>query len=148
MSTGVDGDTFLVTAHQDNNEIHGIYGRCIKEKVHPFFVRHSRWVLLAWLVIGALIIWQGPKFFGMTESDFSVPDGTNSKLAIDSYNKNYPNASDSTKLTIILRLQDSQPAGASIINNASREAFESLNATLSAKNVNHLVTSASGYSGT
>jgi uncharacterized membrane protein YdfJ with MMPL/SSD domain len=56
----------------------------------PFLLHYHWYVLAGWLVVLALSAAYGPSFFSLTKSDFSLPAGTPSEVAVKALGALYP----------------------------------------------------------
>lgn len=94
-------------------EENDLFIKILRAYIFPFFLRFHTYICWLWLAIFVICIIYGPAFLSKTRSDLQLPDGAPSKVAINAFVNNYPDASLYPPAFII---SHSKNAGTSIVN--------------------------------
>lgn len=71
----------------------GLYVAFLRKYYFPFILKYSLHIWIAWVAVAIVCAVTGLKFLDNTRSNLSLPPGVPSQVAIDAFQRNYPDVS-------------------------------------------------------
>jgi hypothetical protein len=123
----------------DETGHNGAYDYILRKAYFPFLLRYHKFVVVAWIIIVGICAVYGPAFLTKTRSSLKLPPGAPSLAALKAFETNYPTASTTPPVIIILHSK----VNSNIVCSFSEEVSNSLEAFID--KYTSVVDSVSGY---